>query len=702
LKFEELNIKRMRKLSVALLALCLTLSIQAQVPNNTCITAIPLNNLVSWCSGPGAFTNAGASVSGVLNPLCFPADMSGDVWFRFVANTTDINISVIGAVPLTPGGTLQNPQFALYEGDCGNLIQVQCSSDNFNNQVVEAFAGPLNIGATYYLRVDARNANQGTFQLCLNAFNAVPQPSSDCPTGVVLCDKSPFNVPQLLGAGLLTNEISPGSCIGQEFSSAWYKWTCDEPGSLTFTLTPTNPTDDLDFMVFELPNGIEDCTDKIPLRCMASGENVGAPYANWAPCTGPTGLNEESTDLQENPGCQPGNDNFLAALQMESGKSYALIVNNFSNSGNGFSVSFGGTGTFLGPKTEVSIDPAEGSQCDLDELLFSDITAVPPGFNATLNWVFGGGAQPATATGSGEHIVSYSSFGTKSVVLTIETDAGCKITEVRTIFIEPCCHPDTVLQTNLLDLQHPICYGESSGHMEVGTFGGTPPYQYSLDGQVFQNSGLYGELPGGDYQVGVYDAKGCYDSLPVSLLDPPPLLVDAGSDQRIDLGYSAVLQGLINSPNGPYVSAWAPLGLGGLDCAECISVEVWPTSTTTYYLSAVDELGCRSQDSVRVTVDLLRPIFIPNVFSPNGDGANDYFTAYAGPAAVSIQVMRVFDRWGGLMFETRNQGLGDDAAGWDGTYRGRPVNPGVYVYMIEILFADGVVGLYKGDVTVLR
>ncbi|MDV7400187.1 hypothetical protein RZS08_52725, partial [Arthrospira platensis SPKY1] len=110
-----------------------------------------------------------------------------------------------------------------------------------------------------------------------------------------------------------------------ESNSTWFVWTAGSSGSLTFTLTPLNPPDDLDFVVYEYPNGPGNCAEKIPLRCMASS------------CQGPTGLNESSTDLAEPPNCNPATqDNFLAALQMEEGKTYGVMVNNFSTTGMGF------------------------------------------------------------------------------------------------------------------------------------------------------------------------------------------------------------------------------------------------------------------------------------------------------------------------------------------------------------------------------
>ena len=99
--------------------------------------------------------------------------------------------------------------------------------------------------------MSARNTYSGTFELCVKNFTLIPEPSGDCPTGVLLCDKSPFTVESIIGPGSLPNEVDPTSCTRSEISSVWYKWTCMDPGSLTFTLTPSNPQDDLDFIVYD-------------------------------------------------------------------------------------------------------------------------------------------------------------------------------------------------------------------------------------------------------------------------------------------------------------------------------------------------------------------------------------------------------------------------------------------------------------------
>lgn len=406
----------------------------AQPKNDHCINAINIKDVSNWCSEEDQFSNFGAQASGIPEPQCFPnffMDLDNDVWFKFKSTGTIVNISVIGRIRNNPKGTLRLPQIALYKGSCMELREVACISDAQGYNITETFARNLMVGATYYLRVDGRNNQMGTFQLCINNFNEVPSPSSDCPTGVVLCDKSPFTVPNVIGAGKLNHELG-GVCIKTESSSSWYKWTCDQPGTLTFTLKPVNPADDIDFAIYALPGGVDDCSFKLPLRCVASGENLGQPPAAWINCTGATGLRLNSTDYSEEQGCVWTDDNFVAAINMRAGESYALIVNNFHNTGNGFSIEFGGTGTFVGPTANFKFNKLS---VEIGQKIKTWDASTFPGGIKKWKWNFGEGAKPQTARGKGPHYVNYTSPGKKSVSLTIETATGCNVSKVRNIRI---------------------------------------------------------------------------------------------------------------------------------------------------------------------------------------------------------------------------------------------------------------------------
>src|SRR5687768_14311140 len=97
-----------------------------------------------------------------------------------------------------------------------------------------------------------------------------------------------------------------------------------------------------------------------------------------------------------------------------------------------------------------------------------------------------------------------------------------------------------------------------------------------------------------------------------------------------------------------------------------------------------------------------RDVFIPNVFSPNGDNINDWFTLYTDADLKEISLLEIYTRWGDLVFRKTNFLPNDDTQGWDGKFRGETLNPGVYVYRIEILYGDDLVEKLAGDITIVR
>ena len=94
-------------------------------------------------------------------------------------------------------------------------------------------------------------------------------------------------------------------------------------------------------------------------------------------------------------------------------------------------------------------------------------------------------------------------------------------------------------------------------------------------------------------------------------------------------------------------------------------------------------------------------LHVPNAFSPNGDGVNDFFTVF-GQAVLDYEI-RVFNRWGELVYLSDDAGeVGNTADGWDGRYRGEPQPLGTYVYTITATGGDGVTVQRTGQVTLVR
>lgn len=95
-------------------------------------------------------------------------------------------------------------------------------------------------------------------------------------------------------------------------------------------------------------------------------------------------------------------------------------------------------------------------------------------------------------------------------------------------------------------------------------------------------------------------------------------------------------------------------------------------------------------------------IYIPNTFSPNGDGENDVFTVYANEQISSIKSMKVFDRWGSLLYEAENLTPNFDAGFWDGTYKGEKLGPGVFVFSLLATLTNGSDKQFNGSVTIVK
>ncbi|MBK8706103.1 MAG: gliding motility-associated C-terminal domain-containing protein [Saprospiraceae bacterium] len=127
-----------------------------------------------------------------------------------------------------------------------------------------------------------------------------------------------------------------------------------------------------------------------------------------------------------------------------------------------------------------------------------------------------------------------------------------------------------------------------------------------------------------------------------------------------------------------------------------------PDETTHLAVIAADSNGCSAID--RLIINLLKPrkVFVPNAFSPNGDGANDILTIFGGPDVLLIRNFVIFDRWGNQVFGRQTFQPNDPTFGWDGNFKGRPMNTAVYAFLAEIEFVDGWVEIFEGDVVLMR
>lgn len=695
----------------------LWVGLKAQVFNDECVNAQFLGAIQEYCSAPGEFTNVDATDSPVVNPSCWTG-ANNDVWLSFTPTAPGAFFQVFGKQDINDNN-FTRAQLAVYDGPCGSLVELGCVSAAQGVSIAELVVTGLVIGKVYYLRVNSASLITGNFHLCIESFIPSLDPESDCVDAVVLCDKAPIQVQFLTSSGTNVEELN-GTCLENpqgpdERGSVWYKWTCDQSGTLSFDLEPNNNpvgeiSDDLDFVVFELTNGLDDCLNRTILRCMGSGANgtfntagdfIPNPLATWAGCNGATGLSLNDPDIEELPGCQNGNNNYAAALNMVSGRSYALVINNFSETNFGFSIDFGGTGTFLGPQPGFDLSAVGDVIACEKAVLYEDQSIATTDQIINYEWSFGVGADPQLATGIGPHLIEYESFGWKTAALTVTSSRGCTVTELLDIFVEPCCADTSTLSSDAI-YQDLFCFNVPEGSINAVPINGAPNYMYSIDGVNFQPNPNFTSLPAGDYDVIVQDIKGCESVTTVTISEPAPVMVDVGDDITLDLGFTADINSFLQNAVGNVSIEWTPTD--GLSCTDCLNPTILGGGVSVYTLIVTDANGCTASDQLSVEVDIKRPIYPPTVFSPNGDGVNDFFTIYVGPAVSSFDNLMVYDRWGNLMYEGNNIELNSMMAGWDGTFQDKELNPGYFTWIARISFVDNptIPLIYTGGVTLMR
>lgn len=239
-----------------------------------------------------------------------------------------------------------------------------------------------------------------------------------------------------------------------------------------------------------------------------------------------------------------------------------------------------------------------------------------------------------------------------------------------------------------------VC-GDGTGTISINFPAGSPDLFVSLNGANPVMTNEFEDLPTGNYLIEVTDADNCpyyRDSVEIARQVVFDVALSS-SEEVIGLGDATQLRALV-APTDPDISlSWSPAE--SLSCTACPAPLAEPLVTTTYALTASLD-GCSVTDSLTVIVVPGVPYYLPTAFSPNGDGVNDNFRLFVARGVLSAE-MDVFDRWGALVY------AGDVlAAGWDGSFRGRPAATGVYAYSGQLILVDGSVLEFKGSFMLLR
>lgn len=384
--------------------------------------------------------------------------------------------------------------------------------------------------------------------------------------------------------------------------------------------------------------------------------------------------------------CTCGKDNGTATVDVSGGTPLYTYSWNNVNSNNSIS------NLSIGDYTLVVTDASGCSQISI-----VNISNIPFGTvsitvntsikcngdaNGVITGTMLGGSNPYTYVwnnGSSEQTISNLIAGTYSLQIT--DNKGCIGTHTLNL-TEPSAI--VLIMANISD----TC-SQSKGLASVTASGGAGTYSYlwntnSTDQQLTN-------LSIGTYSVLVTDVNGCTKSISANVNDVNTAIADAGIDVTINKGETIQLTA---SGGGTY--SWSPLT--GLDNSSISNPIANPTITTTYTLLITDNNGCTATDELTITVEtpcVNNEVYIPNSFSPNGDGINDLL--YVRGNCIENMLFTVYNRWGEKIFESN-----DITKAWDGTYNNQPMGTGVYAYYIEAVLKSKDIVNNKGNISLIR
>ncbi|MCS6933919.1 MAG: PKD domain-containing protein [Chitinophagales bacterium] len=336
--------------------------------------------------------------------------------------------------------------------------------------------------------------------------------------------------------------------------------------------------------------------------------------------------------------------------------------------------------------------------CEIEPVPFNNISLPGDAQIVSCQWTFWLGAPNPVFDNNCNTSFQFPP-GNYSVLLVVTDQNNCSDSIVKSFNIDA----QTELYINPGDTT--ICLGETLTYTVAGVYDNltwTPTTW--IDNP---NSGTVNITPLASIGYNITATNGVCpadtSTFSVFVIQPIPFDVSAAPD-KIVLGLTSNITSQIPAQIDSII--WSPYNT--LDCRDCPNPIAQPTQTTTYTATVYysrNGVTCTQVDSVTITV-LGRceesVIFLPNTFTPNGDGLNDIFMI-RGLAAVKINYFRIYDRWGKLVFEAVDGVPNETKWGWDGTSRsGEQLNPAVFVYTYEIECINGDTVSGKGNVTLIR
>jgi gliding motility-associated-like protein len=238
--------------------------------------------------------------------------------------------------------------------------------------------------------------------------------------------------------------------------------------------------------------------------------------------------------------------------------------------------------------------------------------------------------------------------------------------------------------------------------INLSSSSGTEPFNFSINGEVADDT-FIDELGPGDYNIVMTDANGCNSSSQLAISNPPLIepsisgleVLPEKQPGSYSLSFSSTpvnAEYLWFFENGDTIPGNGPM-ISDILIYENVNICVDVT-----YNNGL----CVESDCFAVRFEEEVDVYVPNAFSPNNDGQNDIFYIVADDSVAEVLYMRIYDRWGEMVFEKSNFAPNNPDEGWDGRFKGKDLLPGVYVYDIKVITVESKEFPYTGDITIIR
>ncbi|MEP6646861.1 MAG: gliding motility-associated C-terminal domain-containing protein [Saprospiraceae bacterium] len=313
------------------------------------------------------------------------------------------------------------------------------------------------------------------------------------------------------------------------------------------------------------------------------------------------------------------------------------------------------------------------------------------GNNYTLQWTSITGNIISTQT-----VVLIDSMGTYVLMLT-NSNTGCTSFDSASVMIN-----EDELGSITVVVGNENCLGDEDGEIEVTNIsGGAIPYAYTINNMANNTTGQFDHLAPGSYDLHISDANGCAVDTTIIILAGVDLQANLPENIHVTSDQNGAIHANINVPLTEISSVqWTPPGV--VACDTCLSTFINTDASQVLTVTIVDIRGCVATAQTQILAFPSPKIYIPNTFSPNGDGYNDQFTIYANEAISSIIELNIFDRWGDNVFQALNIPTNNVLLGWDGKFHHQEMPSGTFVFTLKLQMADGSEKSMTGDVTLVR